>query len=142
MSDVDLKSLTGFLRAARGGSQESIIVTFLDAVVNVEAIVDNGSVLINHTGRKKLVLFNEGDFLFGRKLLDPDQRPRWPSEFGYFEGIAGRCFRAARTLLYCKADSSSQADFVGQSPIENMVCIPIITNLGKPFGIVCFHNNV
>jgi hypothetical protein len=67
----DLKSLTGFLRAARGGSQERIIVTFLDVVINVEELVDNGSVLINHPRREKLVLFNEGDFIFQKKLLDP-----------------------------------------------------------------------
>ena len=138
----DLKSLTGFLRAARGGSQERIIVTFLDVVINVEELVDNGSVLINHPRREKLVLFNEGDFIFQKKLLDPSQRPKWPAEFDYFEGIAGRCFRESRTLLYSKSDGSIRGDFIGQSPIENMVCIPIVTNPGAPFGVVCFHNNV
>jgi predicted nucleotide-binding protein len=138
----DLKSLTNFLRGARGLSQERIIVTFLSVVTDDEELVDNGSVLINHPQREKLVLFNADDFLFEKKLLDPSQRLKWPTEFGWFEGIAGRCFRESRTLLYSKSDSSIRADFFGQSPIENMVCIPIVTGPGNPLGVVCFHNNV
>lgn len=53
-----------FLRAARGRSQEEIIIEFLASTVLNDPVADNGSVLINHPKRKMLITFNEGDFLF------------------------------------------------------------------------------
>jgi predicted nucleotide-binding protein len=139
---VSLDPLKGFLRAAKGRSQERIIVEFLMATVIADPISDHGSVLINHPRQQKLIVFNEGDFLFESKLLDPAARSAWPKEFSYFEGVAGAAFREGRTQVYPKrgARGGSQ-DFWGQSPIKNMVCIPIVTTPGEPFGVVCFHNN-
>lgn len=60
-----------FLRAARGRSQEEIIIEFLASTVLNDPVADNGSVLINHPKRKMLITFNEGDFLFGKKTTGP-----------------------------------------------------------------------
>lgn len=140
MESSSLAPLRGFLRGARGRSQEQIIIEFLDMVVNVDLSADHGSVMINHSRQKKLVLFNEGDFLFRRNLLDSTKRGQWPAEFTYYEGVAGRCFRYKTTQVFDK-DKLDKAEFVGSSPICNMVCIPIITNHADPFGVVCLHND-
>lgn len=140
---ADFGSLRGFLRAAKGLSQERIIVEFLAATVLNDPISDQGSVLINHPRGKKLIVFNEGNFLFKKKILDPRARASWPTEFDYFEGIAGKCFREGQTQTFCRGDEKCGPanDFFGDSPIQNMVCVPIITTPGTPFGVVCFHNN-
>lgn len=130
-----------FLRAARGRSQEEIIIEFLASTVLNDPVADNGSVLINHPKRKMLIAFNEGDFLFEKKLLDPQARGSWPAEIGYYDSIAGICFRTEETQTYCRADNASDSRFFGDSPIANMVCIPIDTGGNVPFGVVCFHNN-
>ncbi len=138
MNGTGLKAMRGFLTAARGNSQERIIIEFLDAVINVNKAADRGSVLINHPRAERLILFNEGDFLFNNKILDPTKE--WPREFGYFDGVAARAFRQGNTMRYSKHGPAA-GDFIGNSPIENMVCIPIITTQGPPFGVVCFHND-
>jgi hypothetical protein len=131
--------IMGFLRAARGRSQEEIIIEFLQAAIRVSPAADAGSVLINHPKMEKLVLFNEDDFLFSKGLLDPKSRASWPKQFTYFSGIAGRCFREKAIQTLAAGDD----DFVGDSPIKNMVCIPIMTMQNQdPFGVACFHNNV
>jgi predicted nucleotide-binding protein len=136
------KSLKGFLQAALGCSQEDLIVTFLDAIINVDEFVDSGSVLIHNPGEKKLVVFNKADFLFKKKFLDPKRRKFYPTEFGYFDGIAGRCFRTEEPQVYpSKTDKGLDAEFVGDSPIKNMICVPILTGGKRPFGVVSFHNN-
>jgi predicted nucleotide-binding protein len=140
MNDNGFDALKGFLKGARGRSQEDIIIEFLDAVINVGKVSESGSVLINHPRSKKLVLFNEGNFLFTRGLLDP--KNEWKGQFGYYDGVAARCFRLKEPTRYCKQDETAAIDFFGNSPIENMVCIPIrTTSGGDPFGVVCFHNN-
>lgn len=132
--------IMGFLQASRGRSQEEIIIEFVRAVIEVNPVADEGSVLINHPKSKKLILFNEDDFLFARKMLDA--RASWPKTFDYADGIAGRCFREAAIQTYPSNRPDADNDFVGNSPIENMVCIPIITRKGDdPFGVACFHNN-
>lgn len=136
---ADVGSLRDFLRAAKGRSQEDIIIEFLATAVVSETKAEQGSVLINHPRGQKLIVFNEGDFLFERKILD--EQSSWPREFTYFEGIAGRCFRTRRTQIFRRSQVGSTADFFGSSPIQNMVCVPIITVPGEPFGVVCFHNN-
>jgi hypothetical protein len=144
MTTLSLTSLKSFLRAARGRSQEQIIVEFLAILIAEDETIDQGSVLINYPHEKKLVLFNEGDFLFSKKFLDPGKRRDYPTEFNYYSGIAGRAFREKDTKLYsAAAGKDSQADFLGQSPISNMICVPImLQNLGEdPFGIICVHNN-
>ena len=52
-----------FLKAARGRSQEEIIIEFLASTVLNDSVSENGSVLINHPQKKVLITFNEGDFL-------------------------------------------------------------------------------
>jgi predicted nucleotide-binding protein len=144
MTTLSLMSLKSFLRAARGQSQEQIIVEFLQVLIAEDETIDQGSVLINYPHEDKLVLFNEGDFLFSKKFLDPKQRPDYPTEFNYFSGIAGRAFREKGTKVYsATAGKDSQADFLGKSSIKNMICVPImLQNIGDiPFGIVCVHNN-
>ena len=77
MGSVSLEPLRGFLRAAKGRSQEQIIIEFLAATVLADLISDNGSVLIDNPRAQKLVVFNEGDFLFESKLLDPATRAKF-----------------------------------------------------------------
>jgi len=67
----DFGAFRRFLRAARGRSQEDIVIEFLASTVLNDPVSDNGSVLINHPQRKLLITFNEGNFLFEKKLLDP-----------------------------------------------------------------------
>lgn len=134
--------IMGFLQAARGRSQEEIIIEFLQAAIEVSPAADAGSVLVNHPKMKKLVLFNEDDFLFSRGLLDPGTRAAWPKQFTYFSGIAGRCFRQKTIQTFpLRPPAVGDDDFVGNSPIKNMVCIPIMTGGSDPFGVACFHNN-
>jgi len=142
MGSVSLEPLRGFLRAAKGRSQEQIIIEFLAATVLADLISDNGSVLIDNPRAQKLVVFNEGDFLFESKLLDPATRATWPREFTYFQGIAVTAFRERKTQIFTKSGArANDKDFFGTSPIQNMVCIPIMTSPSEPFGVVCFHNN-
>lgn len=135
--------IMGFLRAARGRPQEDIIIEFLQAAIDVSPAADAGSVLINHPKIEKLVLFNEDDFLFRKGLLDPQNRAAWPKQFTYFSGIAGKCFRQKAMQTYpLRQQVTAEDDFVGDSPIKNMVCIPIMMGESdNPFGIACFHNN-
>ena len=144
MTTVGFEPLRGFLKSARGRSQEEIIIAFLDVIIEADEVADEGSVLINHPVEKKLMVFNEGDFLFKKGHLNAKKRDEWPKEFGYFDGVAGRCFRERRTKTFSKADPRKQdrPDFFGTSPIQNMICIPILTGGAEPFGVVCFHNNV
>ena len=137
----DFFAFRRFLKAAKGGSQEDIIIEFLASTVLNDPVSDHGSVLINHPQRKVLITFNEGDFLFEKKLLDPKARGSWPPEIGYYDSIAGICFRTEETQTYCRAKDAGDSRFFGDSPIANMVCIPIMTGGKVPFGVVCFHNN-
>lgn len=138
---TDFGSLRGFLKAAKGRSQEDVIIEFLAATVLSDPISDQGSVLINHPYRETLITFNEGDFLFKKKILDPQERESWPSEVGYYDSVAGLCFRTKETQTYQRKDNVGDSSFFGNSPIQNMVCIPIMTGGKHPFGVVCFHNN-
>ena len=99
----DFFAFRRFLKAAKGGSQEDIIIEFLASTVLNDPVSDHGSVLINHPQRKVLITFNEGDFLFEKKLLDPKARGSWPPEIGYYDNIAGICFRTEETQTYCRA---------------------------------------
>jgi len=135
------ESVSLFVQAARGKSQEEIIIEFLDAVLQDDDDVEQGSVLLNHQAARKLILFNESSFLFRKHFLDPTAEHRWPRQFEYFEGIAGRAFRSGRTQVFQRASGRDSGEFVGDSPIQNMVCIPFFTNQTTPFGVVCLHNN-
>ncbi|MGZ8371619.1 MAG: TIR domain-containing protein [Rhodoplanes sp.] len=140
MSEID--RLGDFLRAARGCSQEQVIIEFLETAVSLHPSSDCGSVLIKHPARNALILFNANDFLFEKKLLDPNVVASWPSELQLRGTIAGLCFRTKSTKIFRKEDASTKNGLFGNSPIQNMVCIPIMTGGEWPFGIVCFHNNV
>ena len=59
----DFWAFRRFLKAARGRSQEEIIIEFLASTVLNDSVSENGSVLINHPQKKVLITFNEGDFL-------------------------------------------------------------------------------
>lgn len=139
MSETD--RLRDFLRAARGCSQEQIIIEFLETAVAGHPNPEQGSVLIKHPDRDALILFNANDFLFEKKLLDPNAMASWPSELRLRGTIAGLCYRTKSTKTFRRGDGASGNDFFGNSPIQNMVCIPIQTGGEWPFGIVCFHNN-
>ena len=54
----DFWTFRRFLKAARGRSQEDIIIEFLASTVINDPVSDNGSVLINHPQRKLLITFN------------------------------------------------------------------------------------
>ncbi|MBP0113233.1 MULTISPECIES: TIR domain-containing protein [Bradyrhizobium] len=128
-----------FLRASHGRSQEAIIVEFLQTAIAISPAADAGSVLINHQRTKRLVLFNEGDFLFRDRLLDPQERASFPSALGYYGTTAGVCFRTGMPTTFSRAEGG---EFYGESPIQNMVCFPIKLGQGqRPFGVACFHNN-
>jgi predicted nucleotide-binding protein len=139
MSEID--RLRDFLRAARGRSQEQIIIEFLETAVSVDDNADHGSVLIKHSNRDALILFNANNFLFEKKLLDPNAAASWPSELGLRGTIAGLCYRTRLTKVFRRQEGAIGDNFFGNSPIKNMVCIPIKTGGEWPFGIVCFHNN-
>ncbi|PJG52870.1 hypothetical protein CVM73_23730 [Bradyrhizobium forestalis] len=129
-----------FLRASHGRSQEAIIVEFLQTAIAISSAADAGSVLIDHPKMKRLVLFNEGDFLFREELLDSNARARFPTTLGYFGTVAGNCFRTGTPTVFSRAKGD---EFYGDSPIQNMVCFPIKLGPGRsPFGVACFHNNI
>jgi hypothetical protein len=129
--------LTGFLRASRGRSQEDIIHEFLQAAIDISRAADEGSVLIHHPRLEKLVLFHS------RFADRPDAGSRFPDGFKTTQGIAGRCFRERSIQLFARQSGrATDVDFLGDSPIENMICLPIITAAREPFGVVCFHNNI
>jgi len=128
-----------FLRASHGRSQEAIIVEFLQTAIAISPAADAGSVLIDHPKMNRLVLFNEGDFLFREELLDVQARAKFPTTLGYFGTIAGNCFRTGTPTVFSRAQGG---EFYGDSPIQNMVCFPIKLGQGRnPFGVACFHNN-
>lgn len=140
---TDFGPIKGFLSAAKGRSQEEIIKEFLIATVIADPVADHGTVLVNDPRGRRLIVFNQDDFLFENRLLDPARRADWPMEFPHDQSIAGYCFRQKRTVVFCRAQASpvTARFFTGDSPIENMICIPITMAGGDPFGVVCFHNN-
>ena len=89
-----------FLRASHGRSQEAIIVEFLQTAIAISPAADAGSVLIDHPKMNRLVLFNEGDFLFREELLDSQARAKFPTTLGYFGTIAGNCFRTGTPTVF------------------------------------------
>jgi predicted nucleotide-binding protein len=136
-----LDPLRDFFRAARGCSQERIIIEFLEAVIGAEDLIDSGSVLITDQHNERLVLFNEEEVLFRKRILDPLKKAQWPSEFSFYGSAAGKSLRTRSPVDYVRGQGGDN-EFFGQSPIENMVCIPIDMGGERPFGVVCFHNNV
>jgi predicted nucleotide-binding protein len=138
MIPTDLVSLSGFLRASRGRSQEEIISEFLAAVRDPndpDSLIEDASVLIDHAREQKLMVFND-------KFLDPTKR--WETAIGYNEGVAGRCFRERDTTEYpSRRGKKVVMELVGKGDIKNMVCIPIKfrSDSDTPFGVACFHNN-
>ena len=140
----DFLGLSGFSRAARGQSQEQIIRVFLEMLILKDEVADAGSVLINHPRQKKLVLFNENVFSIRDGHFDAAQDDSWEHHFDYSQGIAGKAFEQSRTIHFARGDQNLGRlglKFLGQSPIQNMICIPIMTRPGQPLGIVCLHNN-
>jgi predicted nucleotide-binding protein len=140
----NIRALEGFLRAARGQSQEEIVRQFLFYVIDEDEIVDDGSVLLNHPRQNKLILFNQSTFkVTSKKELESQTGEQWQKEFSYTQGIAGQCFVENRTGHYSRdrIRGKAETEFFGNSPIHNMVCVPIKTSHGRPFGIVCLHNN-
>jgi hypothetical protein len=109
----DFWTFRRFLKAARGRSQEDSIIEFLASTVINDPVSDNGSVLINHPQRKLLITFNEGNFLFEKKLLDPQARASWPAEIGYYDSVAGTCFLTEETQTYCRPKIPPTAGFLG-----------------------------
>jgi hypothetical protein len=73
-------------------------------LITEDEIADGGSVLVNHPRKKKLVLFNENNFLFSSGLLDSDERVGWEREFAYAQGIAGTAFDEAETKHFSRDD--------------------------------------
>lgn len=138
MIPTNLASLGGFLRAAKGRSQERIIGEFLAAVRDPndsKSLIEDASVLIDHAREQKLMVFND-------KFLDP--KKRWEVAIGYNEGIAGRCFRERDTTEYpSRRGKKFAVELVGKGDIKNMVCIRIKfrSDSDTPFGVACFHNN-
>jgi hypothetical protein len=129
-----------FLRASHGRSQEAIVVNFLETAIAISPAADAGSVLIDHPKMERLVLFNEGDFLFDKELLDSQARASFPTTLGYRGTIAGSCYRTIMPTVFSRAQGG---EFSGDSPIQNMVCFPIKLGKGRePFGVACFHNNI
>src|SRR5262249_3632251 len=115
---------------------------FLKTLINEDEVADSGSVLINHPRQQKLVLFNENNFLFDEEMLEPVPG-KWMKEFPYARGIAGMAFEQAQTIHFSRGSSPKRLEqaLMGDSPIQNMICIPIMTAQGPPFGVVCLHNN-
>jgi predicted nucleotide-binding protein len=134
-----LSVLRQFFDCARGQPQETIIIEFLEAVRNDEDVVEGGSVLITDDTNKRLVVFNTEELV--RRNLVNVPRSQLPPVFPYIGSTAGLCLRSGRSVIYSKS-SPDRREFGGESPIENMICIPIDLGDRRPFGVVCFHNNV
>ena len=142
----DLRALGGFLKASRGKAQEDVVFDFLRSLIDRDPIIDNGSILINYPQEQKLRLFQK-ETLLSQKFLDP-RSSNWEDEFSYRgnivagRGVAVRCFLERRTRIY-ESTTGQQSDLIGNSPIKNMICVPIMLgNLEEaPFGVVCFHND-
>ena len=137
MIPTDLVSLSDFLNAAKGESQETIISEFLKVVRDKKGLIEDASVLIDHPQERKLLVFND-------KFLDPTRQ--WETSFGYDEGIAGRSFVERRPKEYPPRRGRPvdlEPKLVGKGDIKNMVCIPLKVRRDSiyPFGVVCFHNN-
>jgi len=137
MIPTDLVSLSDFLNAAKGESQETIISEFLKVVRDKKSLIEDASVLIDHPQEKRLLVFND-------KFLDPTKQ--WETSFGYDEGIAGRSYAERRLKEYPPRRGRPvdlELELVGKGDIKNMVCIPLKVRSDRinPFGVVCFHNN-
>jgi predicted nucleotide-binding protein len=138
MIPADLVSLAGFLKAAKGRSQETIIGEFLATVrdhIDPDDLIEDASILIDHPGKKRLLVFID-------RFLDPTKP--WETAFSYKDGVAGQCYRTRDTTIYPGGSGrKAVAELVGKSEIKNMVCVPIKfrSDTDIPFGIACFHNN-
>lgn len=141
MAGYEIKALNNFIRAAKNQSQSFIIKEFLSTIIKSNCVSESGSVVIDQHSRKKLVLFNDDNFLFTQGFLE-EGKP-WTQEFDYYKGMAGRAFRSKDIQI--ANDVTSHPDFVeeeGDVPIASMVCAPIIFGQKKyPFGVASFHNS-
>jgi predicted nucleotide-binding protein len=141
MALPDFRGLRDFLAAARGRSQEEIITRFLEILIKDDEVADAGSVLVNHPRQKKLILFDEKKFLITTQAVDSS---KWQREFEYAQGVAGKAFDRNKIIHWSRDEerpTREQVEFFGNSPIQNMICLPIKTGQGPPFGVVCLHNN-
>ena len=142
MARSELKALSDFIKASRNQPQSSIIKEFLATIIKGKHVCESGSILVDNPIRKKLVLFNDSDFLVKQGFL-PENEP-WSKEFGYFDGIAGLTFRTMKIHRVNGVNNHpSYSERDGDVPIANMVCAPILFGDApkRPFGVVSFHNS-
>lgn len=140
MPIISFASLTNFLKASRGESQEQILEHFVRLIILPSGLVPCGALTIYDPEANKLIVHNlpipQGD----------DNKPcKWASaleEVNETEfGLRGVAFSTADTqnstrfptkLRFCKGPN--------KYPCGEVVCIPIPSRHGrKPFGVVSFH---
>jgi predicted nucleotide-binding protein len=141
MSAITMKMLRDFIGTARGQTQSEILKAFLRLVIFKSGLSESGSIMIWHKADGKLHLFNEEEFLFKEKYLDPSRE--WKEVFdNWEEGLAGYAF-GSQHIQYSEDVSNDPrfAFFSGHDPIRSMVCVPIqVRSLEKRFGVASFHN--
>ena len=138
MNNLTIAMLNNFLRAARNRPSSEILKSFLRLVIFKGGLCESGSILVYDGAERKLRLFNDQEFLFKERFLDP-AKP-WKVEFEPWEGLAGLTF-TTRSLQYTD-DVTKDKQYVDEGePIKSMVCVPVVLpSLAQPFGVASFHN--
>jgi predicted nucleotide-binding protein len=139
MSNFTMEMLNSFAQSAPKQTQSEIIKSFMRLIVFSGELWQGGSILIWDSSDKKLHVFNDDDFLFKEKYLDPTKE--WKMEFGEWEGFAGLAFKTGKTQF--SADVTEDRRFVsfgkGES-IKSIVSVPIPRSQSRPIGVASFHN--
>ena len=105
-------------------------------------LCQSGSILVYSPTDDKLRLFNDQDFLFKERFLDPTKK--WRTEFDRWEGLAGLAF-STRELQYSEDVSSDEryvSDDESAQSTKSLICAPIlIATHSQPFGVASFFNS-
>lgn len=139
MTKFTMKMLKDFIEKAKVQTQSEILKSFLRLIIFRGDLSESGSILVWNRLDQKLHLFNDDEFLFKEKFLDPNKQ--WKLEFDRWEGLAGYAFETGKTEYSDDVMNDSRFAPFGGDAIKTMVCVPIvIRSLPQPFGVASFHS--
>jgi hypothetical protein len=134
-------AMSDFMSMSRGRSQSLIISYFLEQIVGLSDICQQGSVILyNRPGGDHRP--GPGSLRLYDKAINVNSIARFPGrDFATNEGLAGLVFRK-RSPEYVP-DALAHPEFIpveGQD-IGSIYCSPILLDdRQEPFGVVSFHN--
>jgi predicted nucleotide-binding protein len=139
MSNFTLETLNTFAKSTKDKTPSEIIKLFMRMIVFDGELWEGGSILVYNNFDKKLHVFNDDDFLFESRYLDPAKK--WKMEFDEWEGFAGRAFMTGRTEYSSDVTGDKRFKPFGEGDaIKSIISVPIPRSKGRPIGVASFHS--